>query len=97
MKNKLAMIALAALVFTACHDKKQPAAMDMSAMKKDSSVATPVYTAEMVVNTVDPSCKMPLNGKVGDTAHYDGKVYGFCSKMCKEEFEKNPAAHLEAK
>jgi putative intracellular protease/amidase/YHS domain-containing protein len=45
-------------------------------------------------NIKDLYCGMPLKAGVGDTAHYKGKVYGFCSKECKDEFEKNPAAYL---
>ena len=45
-------------------------------------------------NTKDLYCGMPLTAGVGDTANYKGKLYGFCSKECKEEFEKNPAAYL---
>ncbi len=46
-------------------------------------------------NTKDLTFGMPLKaGGVADTAHYNGKLYGFCSKECKEEFKKNPAAYL---
>ncbi len=48
-------------------------------------------------NTKDLYCGMPLKAGVGDTAHYKGKLYGFCSKECKEEFLKNPALYLAAK
>jgi YHS domain-containing protein len=49
-------------------------------------------------NTKDLTCGMPLKaGGVADTAHYNGKLYGFCSKECKDEFEKNPAAYLAKK
>ncbi len=34
-------------------------------------------------NTKDLFCGMALKAGVGDTAHYKGKVYGFCSKECK--------------
>ena len=48
-------------------------------------------------NTKDLYCGMPLKAGVGDTAHYKGKLYGFCSKECKEEFLKNPPLYLAAK
>ena len=38
---------------------------------------------------------MPVKAGVSDTAHYKGKVFGFCAKECKEEFLKNPASYLE--
>ena len=42
----------------------------------------------------DPSCGMPLRAGVSDTAHYKGKLYGFCSPECKSDFLSNPSAHL---
>jgi putative intracellular protease/amidase/YHS domain-containing protein len=48
-------------------------------------------------NGKDLVCGMPLKGDVGDTAQYNGKLYGFCSKECKAEFKKNPLAYLPAK
>ena len=34
----------------------------------------------------DTSCGMPLKYGIEDTLHFDGKVYGFCSKGCKDAF-----------
>jgi len=49
-------------------------------------------------NVKDLYCGMPLKGNsIGDTAHYKGKVYGFCSKACKDEFKKDPLAYLPSK
>ena len=50
------------------------------------------YTRDMVDNKKDPSCGMPLTAGIEDTAHYNGKVYGFCSDECKQIFLKNPVA-----
>ncbi len=41
----------------------------------------------------DPSCGMPLTAGLEDTTTYKGKLYGFCSKECKEAFLKEPAAY----
>jgi hypothetical protein len=35
---------------------------------------------------MDTSCGMPLSAGIGDTLHLNGKIYGFCSKECKDEF-----------
>jgi len=48
-------------------------------------------------NTKDFACGMPLTAGVGDTAHYKGKLYGFCSTGCKNEFEKHPEQYLTSK
>lgn len=45
----------------------------------------------------DLVCGMPVAAGVSDTANYKGKIYGFCSTQCKEEFKKNPAAYLTTK
>jgi YHS domain-containing protein len=34
----------------------------------------------------DTVCGMPLSAGVGDTLQWNGKVYGFCSKKCKDMF-----------
>lgn len=39
-------------------------------------------------------CGMPVSAGVSDTAHYKGKVYGFCAAECKVEFLKNPESYL---
>ncbi|MGV0948385.1 YHS domain-containing protein [Empedobacter falsenii] len=47
-----------------------------------------------VVNEADPICGMKTAEHLSDTANYQGKTYGFCSTMCKEEFLKNPEKHI---
>ena len=50
------------------------------------------FTAAMVDNKKDPSCGMTVTAGIADTVHYNGKVYGFCSKECKDAFLKDPVA-----
>ncbi len=50
-----------------------------------------------VDNTKDFVCRMSVTGGVADTVNYKGKVYGFCSIACKDEFKKKPSAYLAAK
>ncbi|MBZ4190538.1 DJ-1/PfpI family protein [Niabella beijingensis] len=45
-------------------------------------------------NPKDLVCGMPVTAGVADTAHYKGKVYGFCSKGCKDAFVKDPALYV---
>lgn len=47
-----------------------------------------------VVNELDPICGMTTAEHLKDTANYQGKTYGFCNTMCKEEFLKNPENHI---
>ncbi len=48
-------------------------------------------------NAKDFVCGMPVRAGIADTVHYNGKVYGFCSTGCKDEFKKNPASYLATK
>ncbi len=45
-------------------------------------------------NQKDFACGMPVSAGVNDTAHYKGKVYGFCATECKNEFLKDPEGYL---
>lgn len=67
--------------------------------KDTTSIAAPVnpYKNITFASTKDLNCGMPLSAGIGDTAHYKGKIYGFCSTECKDDFLKNPSAHLAAK
>ena len=67
---------------------------------KDS--VTEVAPANKFVNidfasSKDLGCGMPLSAGVEDTAHYKGKIYGFCSTECKEDFLKDPEGHIAKK
>jgi len=42
----------------------------------------------------DPKCGTPLSDGVGDSTEYKGKLYGFCSKECKNAFLQNPESFL---
>ncbi|MGB3452616.1 MAG: ATPase P [Moheibacter sp.] len=49
-----------------------------------------------VDNKIDPICNMEMKeGMVRDTIHHNDKLYGFCSKSCKETFEKTPEDYLD--
>lgn len=62
--------------------------------KKDGMTAsTPAATATFA-NTIDPICEMEAKPTWTDTAHYDNKVYGFCSDHCKTTFKADPAKYM---
>src|SRR5579864_7023491 len=44
----------------------------------------------LLASKKDLVCYMPLWTGIGDTCTYKGKIYGFCSKDCKDDFLKNP-------
>ena len=45
-------------------------------------------------NKNDLVCGMTMGTWAVDTVHYKGKVYGFCSALCKSTFKKAPASYL---
>ncbi|WP_312133816.1 YHS domain-containing protein [Empedobacter sp.] len=49
------------------------------------------------VNEKDPICGMNTAQFLTDTAIYQKKIYGFCSKSCKVEFKKNPKKYMKKK
>lgn len=58
--------------------------------------STVTYDISLVDNKKDPTCGMPVTAGISDTAHYEGKVIGFCATGCKEEFLKDPKASIAA-
>lgn len=95
--KKYCFAAAMIFVFGACHH----AADNKTAVKGDTTAS-----AEAVVGVLpglkdlnfafakDPACGMPLKMGLTDTTTYQGKLYGFCSKECKDEFLKNPAGYV---
>lgn len=97
MRTNLAIATLVVLCFTACDSSKPkettPAPAATAIMPVDS---TKSYDIALVNNKKDPACGMPVTAGIADTAHYKGKVLGFCGTGCKDEFLKNPDALIAA-
>lgn len=89
----------ALLVLFSCHQADTKTAA--SAAKTDTAAAstdeTPGVSAALkglgFAYKKDPSCGMPLSAGLEDTTTYKGKLYGFCSKECKDAFLKDPAGY----
>ncbi|GBC71778.1 Copper-transporting P-type ATPase [Candidatus Calditenuaceae archaeon HR02] len=44
---------------------------------------------------IDPVCHMNVNEKTAKyTSQYGGVTYYFCSKLCKDSFDKEPGKYL---
>lgn len=43
---------------------------------------------------IDPVCGMEVNEDTPYRTIYKGRVYYFCSRICKEEFERDPEKYL---
>jgi YHS domain-containing protein len=98
-KSKNIIVTAFVILITSCHDSGGSHKHKETQVKKPDTASvtvTPVkYTMNMVVNQKDLSCYMSLADGIEDTAHYHGKVYGFCSKQCKEEFSRRPAYYVK--
>jgi YHS domain-containing protein len=97
MKNILMFISFLAIgLFITCCSNKDPKKTIEANVASVASADTSKFTPAMVDNKRDPSCGMPVAAGIGDTAHYKGKVFGFCSKECKDEFLKDPEKNITA-
>ena len=67
--------------------------------KTSRSFHTPVDQRHLKTDTLrpDPVCNMKVDDKKGDTLHYKGHIFGFCSAHCKASFQKNPDSYLPKK
>lgn len=75
------------MALAACHSGGQPAAASGHAPAKDS---IRIFKAAALDSKNDPVCGMPSTAGMEDTLMLNGKVIGFCSKECKQEYLKNP-------
>jgi YHS domain-containing protein len=101
MKNKTAIvIAACSVFFIKCNNKApgensitKPVKAEMPQPKKD----TVLFAGVKFDSKWDLSCGMPISAGLEDTVHYKGKIYGFCSISCKEDFLKDPVAAIKSK
>jgi YHS domain-containing protein len=107
--TKISLAAFALLVMAAAcnqpqknhtEDHKQPAdtavvaTPTMNMAEKDSAKKIAITEADLA-DKKDPVCGMPAFRYMEDTAVYQNKIYAFCSKDCKDEFVKDPAAYVK--
>ena len=90
----VAFLAAGMMMVTACNS--QPKEKNVTEAKATEPDAAPKFTAAMVDNQKDPSCGMPVAAGIEDTIHYKGKVLGFCSKECRDDFLKDPEKNIAA-
>lgn len=102
MKKMFAIAFISATLFIAAcgsnnNSQSNTAINPDSTAVMSSDTATAIsYDIALLDNKKDPTCGMPTSAGVTDTAHYEGKVLGFCAKECKDEFLKNPKANIAA-
>jgi YHS domain-containing protein len=79
-----------ATVLSGCHSGEVHDSVEAgdTTMPKPDSAKT--FAVALLDNKKDPVCGMPIAGGMQDTIHLNGKVIGFCSDECKNNFLKNP-------
>lgn len=100
MKKCFAIIILS-LPFIACNNTENEEVKMKEEQRKSDSImqaakhekeATEInITGLKFAQDTDPVCEMSIKDGVADTATVNGKLYGFCSPVCKEDFVKNAA------
>ncbi|WP_255070746.1 YHS domain-containing protein [Lacihabitans sp. LS3-19] len=52
-------------------------------------------TETLAKNGTDPVCKMPVKKGTKLVSTHKEKQYGFCNKMCKDQFDKQPEKFIK--
>ena len=83
-------------LLAACHGRSTE---ETTMSKANTAISRAEKVAENLKNlkfdySKDPACGMPLKAGLEDSTSYKGKLYGFCSKECKDEFIKSPESFL---
>lgn len=85
----------AIIALAACNQKAETKATEQ---QPEITAAEPENVNVKVSDLATPKdfiCGMDVaEGSIADTASYEGKLYGFCSKECKAEFAKDPAKYV---
>jgi YHS domain-containing protein len=95
--KKIVYIMLSLLILSSC--KKEEVKKEMKEEKEVGfeKPSNPLNDLKYD-NKIDFYCNMDITKYgVSDTVAYKGKLYGFCSKMCKDEFVKTPEKYLAKK
>jgi len=96
MYKKITTAVLCAQLLISCSDTNQQKEPSESVQNKDTISETPVplFTGVNFESKKDLVCGMPVTAGISDSAHYKGKIYGFCAVECKDEFVKDPVLYL---
>lgn len=92
MIRKYYVIVTILMVVSACHHRPE-----VAKPRAEGTAAMGVAPALKVLHfdyNKDPACGMPLHAGLQDSTVYNGKLYGFCSKECKDAFLKDPASYI---
>ncbi len=92
MRNLSFILFFLMLAFLSCKETKHNS--EKTIQRETTATEENKYKNVKFDSDKDFICGMPVSAGVSDTAHYKGKVYGFCAAECKAEFLKNPESYL---
>jgi len=90
MTVKYSLLILVCIVLCSCNTNAFKNATDPEAYA--DSIRHYGLSQLKIANSNDPVCGMPTSQGFDDTTLFQGKLIGFCSRKCKDDFQKNPAA-----
>jgi YHS domain-containing protein len=97
--KKIWVVFAAALLIASCDSNavKDESVINPHAPNPTESTGVNIKLSELATDK-DLYCDMTVEeGAIADTANIDGKIYGFCSTMCKEEVVADPQKYLSKK
>ena len=87
MAIKLFLYCNALVLLIACsNNKKNPEQLSVPQKVMMSNEASIVLSEGMLFSHTDTVCGMDIGNEPGDTLTYKGKLFGFCSSGCKDDF-----------
>ncbi|HNP22575.1 MAG TPA: hypothetical protein PKM63_13655 [Panacibacter sp.] len=95
MKNF--MLVTVASVTLSCNNKIDKVNHSADPITKVQQKIKSDFSKINFASTSDSTCGMPLSAGIEDTTVIGNKVYGFCSKGCKDEFLKIHITSLNKK
>lgn len=97
--KKTILILTGCITIVGCSMKEQKADKTLESvihMPPNTNKANKHITIDtsLLIKKIDVVCNMSVKKKVVDTMSYQGKLYAFCGKGCKEAFAKDPILYL---
>jgi len=92
----IAITGCTALLAVSCNNQPKPEQKVAPAMEGNNVPDGGIkIDPALLVSAIDPVCGMSVQESVADTATYDGKLYGFCSEGCKDDFLLEPGKYVK--
>jgi YHS domain-containing protein len=90
MKHKFVGLLSATFLLIACQNQSENSTSASMPHEMKSGHDKNKFKGVAFASKKDFICGMPITAGISDTAHFQNKIYGFCSAECKAEFVKSP-------